>query len=495
MIELFPNPQIDWIKRRKTFLVCSVIMLIIGAIAVQVRGFSLGVDFTGGTLLTVKFSQPTTPDQLRSALSDAGIETSKVVVQNVVARTNEFIVRAPQSGNEFQDRKRIIGALQGLHSPAGPGSADKTNINVVNAESIEQELRQVDPLGIANQSFAGTHPYRTIGDQIISFRDERQGGFIQDAGALQTLTLNVSNMLEGWDQAAVKGVLMERLGAAKIDLNLVGASEIEDGLNRIDPLGLKGQGSQAEVYKRAAAAIKKYRSDRDGVINSLSEIQLQDVSAELLERMAPYFMTGAFTVLSADVVGPQVGAELTKRAIYVTLAAMGGMLFYIAFRFEWISGVAGIASIFHDVLITLGIFSLIQKEIDLTVVAALLTLVGYTMNDKIVIFDRLRENLRLRRRDNLVTITNDSINQTLARTIITGGLTFVSTLALAIFGGDVLRGFALALTLGIAVGTYSSIAVASPMMLWWHYFTNSKSKRVAAERASIGSAKRPLAKV
>ena len=492
MIELFNNPQVDWIKHRRVYLLCSIVLLVVGAISVQVQGFSLGVDFTGGTLLTVKFSEPTTPDQVRGSLADEGIETSKVLVQNVVGRTNEFLIRAPQSGNEFQDRRRIIGALQNLHSPGAKGSSEKINVNVVSADGIEQELRSADPLLIANQSFPGAHPYRTIAEQVISFRDQQQGGFIQDVNALQGDAFVMANLAAGFDQSAVKNTLIEKLRAAKIDLNLVGVSEIEDALNRIDPLGLKGQGNQTEVYKKAAEAIKKYRSDRDGVINNLNEIQVRDISAELLAKMEPYFITGGFTVLSADVVGPQIGAELTQRAIYVTLAAMGGMLVYIAFRFEWISAVAGIVSIFHDVLITLGIFSLIQKEIDLTVVAALLTLVGYTMNDKIVIFDRLRENIRLRRRDNLVKITNDSINQTLSRTIITGGLTFVSTFALAIFGGEVLRGFALALTLGIVVGTYSSIAVASPMMLWWHYYMNAKNKLAMAASAS---AKRSPARV
>ncbi|HWC76731.1 MAG TPA: protein translocase subunit SecF [Blastocatellia bacterium] len=490
MIELFKNPQIDWVKLRKPFLFLSIILLVIGAIAVQVRGFALGVDFTGGTLLTVKFSEQTSTDDVRDALSQAGIDTSKMVVQNVVGRSNEFLVRAPQSGNEFQDRRRIIGALQGLHGSGGVNSADKLNINVVSAEGIDQELRQADPLGIANQTFAGAHPYRSIGDQVIGFRDSAQRGFISDINALQTVSFTVSN-LPSLDQAAIKAVLIERFAAAKIDLNLVGASEIEDALNRINPLG----SGSAETYKKAAEAIKAYRSGRDGVIRNVSEIQHADVSAELLQKMEPYFLTGGFAVLAADVVGPQVGAELTQRAIYVTLTAMAGMLLYIVFRFEWISGVAGIVGIFHDVLITLGIFSLIQKEIDLTVVAALLTLVGYTMNDKIVIFDRLRENLRLRRRDNLVQITNDSINQTLSRTIITGGLTFVSTLALAIFGGEVLRGFALALTLGILVGTYSSIAVASPMMLWWHHFVAARSKRGVSQAAGASATKRPLANV
>jgi preprotein translocase subunit SecF len=173
-------------------------------------------------------------------------------------------------------------------------------------------------------------------------------------------------------------------------------------------------------------------------------------------------------------VGAVVGQDLRNRAIYVTLAALAGMLVYIAFRFEWIYGVAAVLAVFHDILITLGFFSLFHWEISLTVIAALLTLVGYSMNDTIVVFDRIRENVRLRRKDSLAQIANDSINQTLSRTVITSGLTFVSVVAIVLFGGEVLRGFALALTIGIIIGTYSSIAVASPMMLWWEYITGSK---------------------
>ena len=159
-----------------------------------------------------------------------------------------------------------------------------------------------------------------------------------------------------------------------------------------------------------------------------------------------------------------------------------GMLVYLAFRFEWIYGVAAVLAVFHDIMITLGIFALFQWEISLTVIAALLTLVGYSMNDTIVIFDRIRENLRLRRRDSLAQIANDSINQTLSRTVITAGLTFISVVAIVLFGGEVLRGFALALTIGIIIGTYSSIAVASPMMLWWEYITGGKRGRGRGEQ-------------
>src|SRR5262249_22244183 len=155
-------------------------------------------------------------------------------------------------------------------------------------------------------------------------------------------------------------------------------------------------------------------------------------------------------------------------------------------------GVAAVLAVFHDVMITLGVFSLIRQEISLTVVAALLTLVGYSMNDTIVVFDRIRENLRLRRRDSLVPITNDSINQTLSRPIIAAGLTFLSVLSILLFGGQVLRGFSLALTIGILIGTYSSIAVASPMMLWWSYLTgggkgSSSGSQVTARAKSRAS--------
>ncbi|HEX8774529.1 MAG TPA: protein translocase subunit SecF [Pyrinomonadaceae bacterium] len=175
----------------------------------------------------------------------------------------------------------------------------------------------------------------------------------------------------------------------------------------------------------------------------------------------------AYKIVGTDAVGPVAGRQLRNQAIAVTLAALVGILLYIAFRFEWSYGAAAVIAVFHDVLVTLGFFSIFQWEISLTVIAALLTLVGFSVNDTIVVFDRIRENLRLHRRDSLYKVTNDSINQTLSRTIITSGLVFLSVLAMVLFGGDVLRGFSLALLIGIVFGTYSSIAIASPIMVWW----------------------------
>ncbi len=161
------------------------------------------------------------------------------------------------------------------------------------------------------------------------------------------------------------------------------------------------------------------------------------------------------------------GEALRNQAVAVTLLALVGILLYIGFRFEWTYGAAAVLAVFHDVLVTLGFFSIFQFEVNLTVIAALLTLVGFSVNDTIVIFDRIRENLRMHRRSNLYDLTNESVNQTLSRTVITSGLVFLSVLALVLFGGQVLRSFSLALFIGIIFGTYSTIAIASPIMVWW----------------------------
>jgi len=193
-----------------------------------------------------------------------------------------------------------------------------------------------------------------------------------------------------------------------------------------------------------------------------------------------------YKIIGTDAVGAVAGAQLRNKAIAVTLAALVGILIYIALRFEWTYGAAAVIAVFHDVLVTLGFFSIFQWEVSLTVIAALLTLVGFSVNDTIVVFDRIRENRRLHRRDSLYKVTNDSINQTLSRTVITSGLVFLSVLAMVLFGGEVLRGFSLALLIGITFGTYSSVAIASPIMVWW------EQRIEAANRAASLSFSKPV---
>src|ERR1041384_5472752 len=229
---------------------------------------------------------------------------------------------------------------------------------------------------------------------------------------------------------------------------------------------LEGEGQDSRVKVRAA-------------LNTFGKEAAADVNLEGDPN-------ATYKIIGTDAVGAISGAQLRNKAIAVTLAALVGILIYIAFRFEWTYGAEAVIAVFHDVLVTLGFFSIFQLEVGLTVIAALLTLVGFSVNDTIVVFDRIRENRKLHRRDSLYKVTNDSINQTLSRTVIANGLVFLSVLALVLFGGDVLRYFSLALFIGVIFGTYSSIAVASPIMVWW------EQRLEAANRAAAVSFNQPI---
>ncbi|MDR3740911.1 MAG: protein translocase subunit SecF [Terracidiphilus sp.] len=211
-----------------------------------------------------------------------------------------------------------------------------------------------------------------------------------------------------------------------------------------------------------------------------------DTGRERIESALHAHYGNPFAVRNVQVVGPTVGKQLEKQATLATLYSMVGMLIYLWFRFQLIYGVAAVVACFHDTLITVGAFALTNQEISLTVIAAILTLVGYSMNDTIVVFDRIRENLRLSRREGLADVVNRSINQTLSRTVLTSGLTFLTVLSLFIFGGEVLKGFSFALVVGILIGTYSSIAVAAPMLVAWQQWRSGDSSGVA-----LPTAKRP----
>jgi len=195
------------------------------------------------------------------------------------------------------------------------------------------------------------------------------------------------------------------------------------------------------------------------------------------------YRDSGFSIVQEDIVGPTAGKQLTKQAGWAILYSLLGMLIYLWFRFELIYGVAAVVAVFHDTLITVGAFSLTNQEISLTVIAAILTLIGYSMNDTIVVFDRIRENLALSRRESLSDVVNRSINQTLSRTVLTSGLTFLTVLSLYLFGGEVLHGFSFALVIGILIGTYSSIAVAAPMLVAYLDWRGASGKRVSLPAA------------
>jgi preprotein translocase subunit SecF len=284
--------------------------------------------------------------------------------------------------------------------------------------------------------------------------------------------------------------------ASKPDFNSISAAALAPYLTQKDPLSL-GLNAGSRYNQLAQALVDARDKERGGIVTNFDELKNVDgMTPAVSSVLQNSFSLSTFTIRNVDIVGPKVGAQLRRQAVLATLYALAGMLVYIAIRFEWVYGAAAVIAVFHDVLITLGFFSLFHYEISLTVIAALLTLVGYSMNDTIVIFDRVRENLRLMRRESFTAIVNKSINQTLSRTILTSGLTFLTVLVLYLMGGEVLRAFSFAMVVGVVVGTYSSFGIAAPIVVFWHthwgqgFTPASKQTSTSAVRAGSAADKR-----
>jgi preprotein translocase subunit SecF len=270
----------------------------------------------------------------------------------------------------------------------------------------------------------------------------------------------------------------------KTDLNNASSLTVQKYLLDKDPqhLGIDAD----KKYTAQGQSIVDYRDKTlGGVLTSIDQLQGATDPATVASLEDGFYLSD-FGVRNVEIVGPQVGSQLQKQAALATLYSLAGMLVYLGFRFEWIYGAAAVITVFHDTLITVGAFSLLKEDISLTVIAAILTLIGYSNNDTIVVFDRIRENIKLMRREKLSDIVNRSINQTLSRTILTAGLTFLTVLALFLFGGEVLRGFSLALVIGILIGTYSSIAIAAPILVAYQDWRIEKGKRPVAMPVGAG---------
>ena len=272
----------------------------------------------------------------------------------------------------------------------------------------------------------------------------------------------------------VLGLVRQGLGAAadpaKIDLNTQGRDSLAARLTAADPDHLAGKADvrPADAYAQAAERVIARRSSI-GIFHSVNDVDsVPDVSPAVKAWIKANTTTGPFVLLSAENVGPQVGADLRKKALLAVAFSILGMLIYIALRFHSFPfGVGAVVALIHDTLITVGLLALFGREFSLVVVAAMLTLVGYSVNDTVVVYDRIRENQRTPKKEPLEAVINRSINQTLSRTVLTSGATMLVVIALFFLGGEVLHTFALTLMIGIIIGTYSSIYVASPIVVIW----------------------------
>lgn len=346
---------------------------------------------------------------------------------------------------------------------------------------IDQIRKGLQQAGLSNstiQSISDISNPESQNDVVIGLEQKGSGDESLDAG-----------------KQAILDVLHKTFGTAdtagKPDFNSVTPSALTAYLTEKDPL-LLGPNAGDRYTQLAQILLAARDRSHGGIVTSFDQLKSVDgVTQPVLNSLSSGFSLGNFAIRNVEIVGPKVGSQLRRQAILATLYALAGMLVYIAFRFEWVYGAAAVIAVFHDVLITLGFFSLFHYEISLTVIAALLTLVGYSMNDTIVIFDRVRENLRLMRREPFPAIVNKSINQTLSRTILTSGLTFLTVLVLYLMGGEVLRAFSFAMVIGVVVGTYSSFGIAAPIVVVWNRFRgqgaairagSAAEKRVAAAR-------------
>lgn len=336
---------------------------------------------------------------------------------------------------------------------------------------------------------------RPPAEKIRSALRSRISGEIEVQEISNTQQVMVSTSVR--DESGLQAARADMLGtlntafnpgrSGKLDLNQATQSELIS-LFRERPAGLSDD--QMEAVTRQ---ILQYRDTppRSGLIRNLNELsQVSGVTPQLLDMLRAQTYLGQFHIGRVEIVGPKIGKDLQQQAINVVLIALAAMLVYIAFRFEWIYGVAAVIAVFHDTIITIGLFSLFNKQIDLTVIAALLTLVGYSMNDTIVVFDRIRENLRSSMRGTFASVVNASINQTLSRTVLTSGLTFLTAISLWLFGGQVLNGFSFALVVGIIVGTYSSIFIASPILIFWQNVAEGRRRGRGASGVAAGSSPR-----
>lgn len=289
--------------------------------------------------------------------------------------------------------------------------------------------------------------------------------------------------------ARIISAIRTRMQPAKVpedalDLNKAGLKELTEFLASLKPL----EGDLARA-KELAQKIVDERARRAGLLPSLQALaSIPGMTPEIVEALKQRAYTSNFIVVRQEMVGPKVGKDLRSKAILSIFWAMLGILIYISARFRFRFAVAAIIALIHDVTITVGLFSLFNKEISLTIIAALLTIVGYSLNDTIVVFDRIRENLKGMRGSDLAHQLDTSINQTLSRTILTSFTTFVVVLALFALGGEVVHDFAFAIMVGVIVGTYSSIFIASPVLYEWESLSKRKKRKTLTARA--GAAKK-----
>lgn len=373
-MEFLRDSNFDFMKYRRLWVAVSVVLVVVSVLAVFVHGkLNIGVDFAGGTQLTLQFQEEPVVDEIRGILAGAGLDDAQIQ-RFGESGSNEVLIKAPVAEEGAQEnQERILAALDQRYNADARG----LDLNRAGADAVAGVLAQLDPEGVmeAGGDTAQSY-YEGIAESILEVR--------KDVG-----------IFASWEQVA----------------------------------------------------------------------SAEGVSPETQEALRENASLGAIALLGAENVGPQIGRELRTKGVLAVVLSLVGMLVYIWVRFELRFGIGAVIASFHDVIVVLGLYALLDFEFNLTTVAAFLTLIGYSVNDTVVIFDRVRETLRKYKKMAMTALLNKAINATLARTLLTSVTTLLALIALFLFGGEVIRGFVMGLIWGVVIGTYSSIAIAVPLLL------------------------------
>jgi len=374
------EPKIKFINKRYFAFALSGLIILAGVVLFFTRGFNMGIDFSGGTMIEVSFQDATSVQQVRSLLNDIQLGDAQITR---IGKENKFFIKTLAS------------------------------------------LKKLNRAGIET---------------------------VEDIEAYEIVAREIKT---GMMSAEEK----EMAAAGKIDLNNTAEGEIARFL--------RGKGLGDDDAQESAGIIIGLRKGKSGIIDDYSALEKAGVKHRVMTILRDNTFLCKFTFLSVEFVGPQVGSELRRKAALACIWALIGMLVYIAFRFKFLYGLSGILTLAHDVLIALSFILLFNVEMSLQVIAALLTITGYSINDTIVVFDRLRDNLKIMKKDDLEAILDKSLNQTLSRSIFTSLTVFLTVVSLFLFGGEVIRPFAFTMLVGVIAGSYSTIFQSCAWLKVW----------------------------
>lgn len=452
-MQLFKEPKINFLGKKYFAITLSVIVVSTCLGYMLINGINLGIDFIGGHLIHLKFNDLPEVETIRNQLTAVGYPEAIIQLDR---EHNEVMIRVQRDDETVQTSanspENTSARSQDEPMPEDESASEETSQSESETPAVDYTVTQV-----------------------------------------QTFEVIATSLRTAKDKADIE--------AGKLDLNLIGKTQLVDLLIMHDPLEYLQTEStvmtpeafaRREYQKIAVQLIDEYRDRQTGGImvnmdEALASLDAPHHAEELRATLEEHTFVGNFSRRRTEMVSAVVGSELGEKATWAIVFSIAGILGYIWFRFNNRFSVAAIVALVHDVIIALGIFTIVGREVNLPIVAALLTIAGYSINDTIVIFVRIRENLTIRRREakeDYEGLLNVSINSTLSRTVLTSVTTLVVVLFLFFMGGSVINDFAFMLLIGVMVGTYSSIFVASPVLAVWQKITGTMGKTTVKAKAT-----------